>query len=142
MKLPANVKPKTLIWNIFPFSKRTAQAIYPNIYFPKEIYQDLISDNPDPYHVAALKHEQTHILRQKKKGWTRWGLSYLLFPKFRFEEELIAIKSTMKHLNSTGYIYDTDRGARFLSSWVYLWCVSYKKAKYELDKAKKNIYER
>lgn len=134
MKLPLNVKPKTFIWNLFPFSKYTAQAIYPNIYFKNEVYENLKSNSPNPRYIAALKHEQTHIERQKKMGWFRWGLSYIFSPKFRFNEELEAIKASMKYLKSRGKTFDTDRSARYLSGWLYLWCMSYKKAKTELDK--------
>ena len=135
MKLPKNVKSKNFIWNLFPFSRYTAQAIYPNIYFTKEVFDNLKSKNPNPRYIAALKHEQTHIERQKKMGWFKWGLSYMLLPKFRFNEELEAIKSGMKYLKSKGETFDTNRSARFLSGWLYLWCVSYKKAKFNLDKA-------
>jgi 2-methylisocitrate lyase-like PEP mutase family enzyme len=135
MKLPLNVKPKNFIWNLFPFSKYTAQAIYPNIYFTKDVYENLKSDKPNPRYIAALKHEQTHIERQKRTGWVKWGFSYVIFPKFRFDEELEALKSSMKYLKERKEDFDTQRSAKFLSGWLYLWCVSYKKAKLELDKA-------
>lgn len=135
MKLPPNVKSKSWIWNIFPFSKYTAQAIYPNIYFAKNVYENLLTDKPESRYVAALMHEQTHIERQIKTGWLKWGLKYMFIPRFRFNEELEAIKSSMKYLKSVEEPFDTDRSARFLSSWLYLWCVSYNKARTELDKA-------
>lgn len=135
MKLPSNVKSKPFIWNLFPFSKYTAQAIYPNIYFRREVFENLKSENPNSRYIAVLKHEQTHIERQKKMGWFRWGLSYIFSPKFRFNEELEAIKASMEYLKSRDETFDTDRSARYLSGWLYLWCVSYKKAKTELDKA-------
>lgn len=135
MKLPSNVKPKNFILNIFPFSKYTAQAIYPNIYFTKIAYLNLKSDKPNFRFVAALKHEQTHIERQKQLGWLKWGFNYLFLPKFRFSEELEAIKSSMEYLKSKGEELDTDKSAKYLSGWLYLWCVSYKKAKSELDRA-------
>src|SRR3989304_9546995 len=133
MKLPPNIKPKNFIWNIFPFSKYTAQAIYPNIYFAKDVYENLKSNRPCPRYIAALKHEQNHIERQKKIGWITWGLKYILFPKFRFNEELEAVKTSMKYLKKEKVIFDTKKSAKYLSGWLYLWCVSYKKAKYEID---------
>jgi len=91
MELPSNVRIKKGLWNIFPFSKYTAQAIYPNIYFTKDVFEDLKSNSPNPRYIAALKHEQTHIERQKKVGWVNWGLRYIFSPNFRFNEELIAL---------------------------------------------------
>ncbi len=134
MKLPPNVKPKPFIWNLFPFSKYTAQAIYPNIYFKNQVYENLKSNNPDPHYIAALKHEQTHIERQKKKGRFGWGLNYIFSPNFRFNEELEAIKASMKYLKSLNNSFDTNKAARYLSGWPYLWCVSYQRAKTKLDK--------
>lgn len=134
MKLPSNVKAKDRPWNIFPFSKYTSQAIYPNIYFVKEVFENLKSDNPKSKYVAALKHEQTHIKRQKETGWIRWGFKYLISSTYRFNEELEAIKSSMKYLKRKGVNYDTSKTAKYLSSWLYLWCVSYEKAKEDLDR--------
>lgn len=134
MELPLNVKVKKGFWNIFPFSKYTAQAIYPNIYFTKDVYENLKSVNPNSRYIATLMHEQTHIERQKKTGWIKWGFKYIFSPKFRFNEELEAIKSSMKYLKKVNGNFDTTRSAKFLSSWLYLWCVSYEKAKEELDK--------
>lgn len=135
MKLPPNVKPKNFIWNMFPFSKYTAQAIYPNIYFTKEVYENLKSSKPNPRYIAALKHEQTHIERQKRAGWLKWELSYIFLPRFRFNEEFEAIKASMKYLKSKNCTFDINKSAKYLSGWLYLWCVSYQKAKSELDKA-------
>jgi hypothetical protein len=140
MKLPLNVKPKNFIWNLFPFSRYTAQAIYPNIYFTNNVYENLKSNKPNLSYIAALKHEQTHIERQRKMGWVKWGISYMLSPQFRFNEELEAIKSAMKYIKARNGIFDTDKSAKYLSSWLYLWCGSYKKAKYELESMWKKIY--
>ncbi|OGM13041.1 hypothetical protein A3A76_01875 [Candidatus Woesebacteria bacterium RIFCSPLOWO2_01_FULL_39_23] len=133
MELPSNVRIKKGLWNIFPFSKYTAQAIYPNIYFTKDVFEDLKSNSPNPRYIAALKHEQTHIERQKKVGWVNWGLRYIFSPNFRFNEELEAIKSSIKYLKNVKGNFDTARSAKFLSSWLYLWCISYDKAKEQLD---------
>lgn len=139
MRLPSNIKSKNLIWGLLPFSKSTAQAIYPNIYFRKEVYNNLKSVNPKPHYVAALKHEQTHIARQRKMGWFKWCLSYIFFPKFRFNEEFEAIKSSMPYLKSKNCTFDSGKTAKYLSGWLYLWCIPYKKAKSKLDRAWKNI---
>jgi len=139
MKLPTNVRVKKGLWNIFPFTKYTAQAIYPNIYFTKDVYENLKSDKPNPRYIAALKHEQTHIERQKETGWIIWGLKYTFSPKFRFNEELEAIKSSMKYLKRVRGNFDVARSAKFLSSWLYLWCISYNKAKEQLDRCWKEV---
>jgi hypothetical protein len=135
MKLPLNVKPKGFLSNIFPFSKYTAQAIYPNIYFQRGVYDNLKSEKPNPVYVAALKHEQTHIERQKKTGPLMWGLKYIFSPDFRFNEELEAIKATIKYYKKEKINFGIDRRAKLLSGWLYLWCVSYKRAKEVLDEA-------
>jgi hypothetical protein len=136
MKLPNNIKIKGKLWNISPLlSTYTCQAIYPNIYVPKYIYENINSKNPRPEYLAMIIHEQTHIERQKKHGWILWGLKYIFISQFRFNEELIAIKSGMKYLKKHSIKVDITRKAKFLSSYVYLWCVSYEKAKQELDMA-------
>lgn len=133
MKLSPNVKIKRGLWKVFPFSKYTAQAIYPNIYFSEKVYENLISNKPKPRYIASLLHEQTHINRQKEMGWIKWGLKYIISPQFRFREELEAIKASTKYLKKEED-FDTARIAKYLSGWLYLWCVSYEKAKEELDR--------
>lgn len=134
MKLPRNVKIKPRFWEFLPWlSNYTAQAIYPNIYFSKGAYKKLSATKPDPIYVAALIHEQTHIKRQKKEGWFRWGLKYVFSGRFRFNEELEAIKPAMKHLKEKKVRFDIDKKARILSGWLYFWPVSYKTAKKELE---------
>lgn len=134
MKLPSNVKLKKGLLNIFPFSKYTAQAIYPNIYFPKRIYENLKSNKPSLQNIAILIHEQTHIERAYKIGFIIWNLKYIFLPKFRFEEELKAEEVSMKYLKKVRFPLDIDKRAKKLSSYLYLWCVSYKEAKRELEK--------
>lgn len=135
MKLPNNVKVKSGLWRMFPFSRYTAQAIYPNIYLIEKVYNNLVSDSPKPRYKSVLIHEQTHIDRQKRFGWFKWGLKYLIIPSFRFNEELVAIQNSMTYLKGEGLSFDTTKRAKYLSSWLYLWCVSYKEAKRELDRA-------
>lgn len=140
MKLDPFIKPKSGFWQYIPWlSTFTANAIYPNIYLPQQVYDDLLKENPEPKNVSVLIHEQTHLKRQKEMGWLIFGLKYLFFPKFRFNEELIAIKESMKYLKKKNITCDTERRARFLSSWIYLWPVSYEYAKEELDKAWESV---
>ncbi|MCX6706424.1 MAG: hypothetical protein NTV24_05005 [Candidatus Woesebacteria bacterium] len=140
MKLLSNVKIKPRFWEFLPwFSSYTAQAIYPNIYFPKETYEKLCSKNPDLKYVAVLLHEQTHIERQRKLGWVKWGAKYALFPKFRFNEELEAIKVQMSYLKKHNRKFDVEKGARYLSGWLYFRPVSYKTVRRILEKVWKGI---
>lgn len=140
MQLGRNVRPKPKWWGIVPFlSKFTANAIWPNVYLPQEVYDNLKSGNPKPKWVAVLKHEEEHLRRENEMGPVIFGLKYLFSGRFRFDEELIAIKAGMKYLESVGETFDTARSAGFLSSWLYLWPVSYKEAKTALDKLWKEV---
>lgn len=135
MKLADNIKIKPIWWGVIPMlSKYTANAIYPNIYIPKHVYNNLLSDNPKPEFVGVLLHEQEHIKREKEIGVIKFGLKYLFSPKFRFWEELAAIKPQMKYLKSIKQKFDTEKAAGYLSGWLYLWPVSYIEAKEKLDK--------
>ena len=138
--LGENVKVRPKIWNLIPWvSNYTAQAIYPNIYFSEKVYEKLSSLDPDSKYVAALIHEQTHIERQKRLGWIKWGVRYVFSPKFRFNEELEAIKVSMKYLKRKRIGFDFEKKAKILSGWLYFWPVLYKFAKKELEKAWKEI---
>lgn len=135
MELPSNVKAKTGLWKFLPLSKTTAQAIFPNIYLPQAVYNNLKSVNPTAKNVAVLEHELTHLESQKRVGPTKWFLKYLVSPGFRFDEELQAIKASMKYLKRQKESFDTQKIAKYLSSWLYLWCVFCQRAKKELTKA-------
>ena len=129
------VKKKPKIWEFIPWlSSYTAQAIYPNIFVSKEVYEDLSRSKPNHKFVAVLEHEKKHIERQKELGFIKFGIGYLFFPKFRFQEELLAIREGMKYLKKNKLTFDTERSAKYLSSWLYLWMVSYDEAKKELDR--------
>lgn len=135
MFLESIIKIKPKWWDVVPFlSSFTANAIYPNVYLPKEVYKNLKSDHPKQKWVALLKHEQEHLKREKEISPIVFGLKYLFLSSFRFQEEMIAIKAQMKYLKSVGENFDTNKSARFLSSWLYLWPVSYVRAKQSLDK--------
>ncbi|PIS21726.1 hypothetical protein COY33_01950 [candidate division WWE3 bacterium CG_4_10_14_0_2_um_filter_42_7] len=112
----------------------TAQAIYPYIFVTTEIFENLCSENPNPRFIAILKHEKKHIERQKSLGLVNFGITYLFSSEFRFQEELSATREEMKYLKQNKLDFDTEKSAKFLSSWLYLWMVPYEKAKRELDK--------
>jgi hypothetical protein len=71
-------------------------------------------------------------------------LKYLLFPKFRYKEEFLAIKSAMKYLKQKRLNFDIENKAKSLSSWTYLCMVSYDQAKKDLEKEwnKKNKHKK
>ncbi len=140
MKLDSNVKIKPKYWNSIPWiSDQTATALYPNIYLPEKTYRDLQKTSPDPYNIARLIHEQTHIKRIKNIGVVKFALKYLLDSKFRISEELIATKEGMKFIKSKKLTWDIEKSARYLSGWLYLWPVSFDYAKNELEKIWKEI---
>lgn len=135
MKLNKNIKPKIGLWKLIPFlANKTAHGVYPNVYLPQRIYEDLKSDNPNLYNLALLFHEQEHVKRQKEQGIINWILKYVFSPKFRFNEEIIADIPKIKYLKSKKLEFDIEKRAKQLSSWIYLWSTSYKEAKEKLDK--------
>ncbi|VVA43818.1 conserved hypothetical protein [Candidatus Roizmanbacteria bacterium] len=136
MKLTTNVKAKTGLWKFLPkiISTKTAQCVYPFIFLPEHIYKDLISRTPKPESIAVLLHEKVHLERQKRKGIFLWAILYIISPKFRFNEELLAFKEQIKYLKKLNLTLDLELRAKRLSSWLYLWCVSYEKALTKLKK--------
>lgn len=135
MRLDKNVKTKVGFWKLIPFlANKTAHGIYPNVYLPEHIFNDLKSKTPNPYNVALLLHEQEHIKRQKVQGIVFWLLKYIFIPKFRFKEELQADIPKIKYLKSKRLEFDLEKRAKQLSGWIYLWPVSYKYASEKLDK--------
>ncbi len=140
MKLDSNVKLKSKYWNLIPWiSDQTATALYPNIYFPKNIHKDLQKTSPDSLNIAHLIHEQTHIKRIKKAGVLKFALKYFFDPGFRVAEELIAIKASMKFIKSKKLTWDINNSAKHLSGWLYLWPISYISVKERLEKIWKEI---
>lgn len=139
MKLPPNVKMKSRLWDLIPWiSNKTAQAIYPNIYLPKFVYESLQSNNPEIRHVSLLIHESEHLKRQNKIGLFNWGFRYIFIPKFRYEEEIAADIPRLKYLKENGVDPYIKRRARQLSGWLYFWPVSYSEVKTRLE----NVWER
>lgn len=128
------VKRKPFIWCFIPFLRSyTAQAIYPNIYVVKEAFESLSSKDPNPRYIASLEHELTHIQRQKEIRFFKWGVKDILSPQFRLQEELLAMRETMRYLKKRKLKFDFDRSARFLSSYLYFRMASYKQVKKKLE---------
>lgn len=136
--IPVRKKPK--LWELLPWlSSYTAQAIYPNIFVSSEVFEHLHRLHPDHRFIAVLEHEKKHVERQKQIGFVKFGVKYLFSSKFRWQEELLAIKAGMKYLKQNKLTFDIDKSAKFLSSWLYFWMVPYKKAKKELDLSWKEL---
>lgn len=134
MYLPKNIKVKDGLWKLIPFlANKTAHGVYPNVYLPEHIYDNLKSKTPNPYNIALLLHEQEHIKRQKAQGRIKWLLKYIFSSKFRFNEELQADIPKIKYLKSKNLEFDLEKRAKQLSGWVYLWPVSYEEAKNKLN---------
>ncbi len=134
MKIGAHVKRKSLLWNLVPWlSNKTAQAIYPNIYLPASIYDDLLSPSPRIWSTALLLHEQEHIKRQKMDGPFIWLVKYIFSARFRFAEELAADIPKLSFLKAKGARPYITKRARMLASWRYFWPVNFKTAKIALD---------
>lgn len=125
---------KPSFYRFIPGFSYTAQAISPFILVTNEVYNGLVSENPNPRFIAVLEHEKKHIERQKELGFINFGIKYLFSPEFRFQEELLATKEGMRYLKQNKLDFDTSRSAKFLSSRLYLWMVPYERVKRELDK--------
>jgi hypothetical protein len=113
---------------------RTAQGIYPFILVPRHMFEDLQSARPNPYFLALIMHEQTHLDRQSQAGFVKWMAFYAFSPRFRFGEELEAIAAQMKYLKSRGLSFPIEGTAELLSSWLYLKPVNYETALQELKR--------
>ena len=117
MKLRENIKVK--------IGDRIALAIYPNIYLPRKVFENLKKEKPNPKYLDILRHEEMHIKEQKKMGTLKWLIKYIFSPKFRFNEEIIAIKAQKK--------FDLEKSAKVLSGRTYLWMASYEEVKEKLS---------
>lgn len=73
----------------------------------------------------VLVHELTHLERQKEMGLFVWLIKYCIDKKFRLNEELIAVKSSLKLSKSLGAEMNIDKISRSLSGPIYLWMASH-----------------
>lgn len=113
-------------WQYIPFLLADiASTIYPNIYLPQEIYDDVQSDHPSPDNLAIVVHEMTHLERQKGTSPLWWNVRYIVSKKFRLREELFAIANEMQYRAENNLDYDIDRKARHFSSSVYGWVATH-----------------
>src|SRR5437868_4789769 len=128
--------PWTLIPNI---GNNTLTAIGTHVYVPSRVYENLLSTHPDKQYLAILEHEFVHIDRQRDMGVFKWILFYLISNKFRIQEEIIADRARMEYLAKNGEMFDIEHRARQLSSWLYLYAISYEQAKEQLENVWKEI---
>lgn len=134
MELPSYIKPKPIWFKFIPIlNQYTANSLYPFIFVPKDIFENLKTKEPNQKYLALLAHEGTHYERQKQTGWLKFALKYLFIPKFRLKEELIAVKVGIKYLKIRRYPFDFEEKSKKSSQNLYLWPISkyYKKARLE-----------
>jgi hypothetical protein len=93
---------------------------YPDIYYPEQ-------DNPDLY-PALIAHETVHLASQKAVGVKRWLWYYFTSKRFRFDEEVTAMRVELTYRTTEDRIIRTDEMARQLSSRMYFWCSTYDQA--------------
>lgn len=135
MNLPNYIKPKPKLLGILPIiGNKTANSIYPFILLPRTVYDELQKEKPDPRLVALVIHEEAHRKRQIKMGWIKFSIKYLFDKKFRFNEELLAVKEAMKYLKENNITFDFEKNASHFSGWLYFWPVSKNYAKEELER--------
>lgn len=118
-------------WRFVPFlGDELATTIYPAIYVPREMYEDVFSNTPSDQNIAVLIHEAVHLVRQEEygSGTGRWKWKYLSSQSFRLGEELTAIRAEMEYRNRKGLSYDFERKARHFSSGAYLWVLPYERS--------------
>lgn len=124
-----NIRQRPALIDRLPgLSQASGTAIYPHVYVGRELYANLVSDEPDQSNVALVLHEQEHIKRIKEAGAFKWYGRYVFSRTFRLEEELEATKSQFVHLKSYGIQADLEHRAKVLSSGLYLWPTNYEHA--------------
>lgn len=129
------IKRKPAILNLIPWlSDKTIQGIAPYIWVPKTMYNQIEKDRLSIVNESILIHEATHIKRQRQSGLLVFGFKYVLNSRFRYDEELAAVKSQMVFLKKNKVAYDIHLKALRLSSWLYLWCTDFETAKNDLTK--------
>lgn len=96
-------------------------TIYPDIFYPQQ------STPPDQY-PAIIAHETVHLAAQKAVGVKRWLWRYFTSKRFRFDEEVTAMRVELTYRTADDRIVRMDEMARQLSSSMYFWCCTYDQA--------------
>lgn len=136
MKLPSYVKP-------FPrFRLLTNNAEYgfvsfsgKSIYLNPQIYTDLLNENPKPFSIGILMHEEYHREDLKKVGPIKYLFKNTFIPRFRLLHEVAAYKEEFTYLKKHNTSIDLDKIARDFSGLKYFHVTNYINAKRLLDKA-------
>lgn len=109
-------------------------TFYNKIYLRRDIYNNLLKQDPSPENISILIHEQTHLKRSGGKvGFIR-GLKYWFNSRIRYTEEVAANREQLKYLKKHGCNFDFEKRAKHLSGFRYLFCTSYNKALRDLRK--------
>lgn len=120
-------------WKLRSPSK--AFVIFHFMFFKPEYYKSLKSNNPAPYALSLLIHEQTHIQRAQQYGVLRYILRVQFDKKFRFQEELAGYKKQMGVLKQNKLSFDFEGIANALSGKPYRYTTDYQTAIKKLKKA-------
>lgn len=136
MKLPEYVKP----FPKFRSPHNRAENGYVSyrkkiIYLSPKIYNDLLTNKPEPFSISVLRHEEYHVKDLEKIGTIKYILGNTFLPKFRLLHELAAYQAEFKYLKSNKQTIDLDRIARNLSGLKYYWTTNYPNAKKLVEKA-------
>lgn len=107
MELPRYVR-KTPSSLRFFLRKKVAYSIYPYIFLPESIYENLHSENPEITFQALLVHEEEHR-REQKKGPFKFALQYIFSTSFRRDEELKAVNAAIQYLKGKGISVDLSQ---------------------------------
>lgn len=105
-------------------------AMFGRIYLRNTIWKDYLSGKPEPETLFVLAHEYTHTKRLGKN--IKPHIIFWLNRKFRFQEELAAIREEMKVLKKYKKEFDIEKRAKHLSGLTYFWCTDYQTARAEL----------
>ncbi|MFZ5365780.1 MAG: hypothetical protein ACOZBZ_00620 [Patescibacteria group bacterium] len=124
---------------LFNPRKRNGMAYGSQIYVSEKVYHDLRTKNPDPFHIAILEHEITHLKGKRQIGKWKYGLKFWLSPKFRLQEELRADRAMMLYLKKRKLSFPIEKRAKKLSSKLYFWMISYPEAKRKLTRIWKTL---
>lgn len=125
------IKPIPWWWSYVPFLHGNIASslapISPYVYLPKDMYKNILGNNPNPENIAVLHHEFTHFERYKNVSWWE-AFGYIYSRKVRINEELFSISNEMRYRVKNNLEYNTNRKAKHFSGPVYLWASNYKDA--------------
>jgi hypothetical protein len=106
-------------------------AVAPYMYLTDPTYDSLHSSAPTLDSQRIYVHEYRHIQRQLAfpVGVKIWWLIYEHFPKFRLNEELVAIEAELLFYAMHHLEYPIDEKSESLSSDLYQHMIDYEESK-------------